>query len=156
MALPTIEFARFSSQVFHLFDEQWLLLTSGDFAAGQFNPMTISWGSLGFMERFDTFTVTAFPERHRRALNVLGSKSGRDGDKLAGVGLTPVAAARVAAPTFAEAELVLECRKLYRSAFDPRHFLDPAIAANYPQKDYHTVYFGEIVVLRGAAKYAAD
>ena len=176
MSLQTIPFERFTSQVFHLFDEQWLLLTAGDFAQKTFNTMTISWGSLGiiwgrpfvqvvvrptrhahgFMERFDTFTVTAFPERHRRALNVLGSKSGRDGDKLAGVGLTPVAAARVAAPTFAEAELVLECRKLYRSAFDPRHFLDPAIAANYPQKDYHTVYFGEIVVLRGAAKYAAD
>ena len=175
MALQPIEFARFSSRVFHLFDEQWLLLTGGDFAASQFNTMTISWGSLGiiwgrpfvqvvvrptrytheFMERFDTFTVTAFPERFHRALNVLGSRSGRAGNKIAEVGLTPVAATQIAAPAFAEAELVLECRKIYRAAFDPQHFVDPAIDANYPQEDYHTVYFGEIVALRGEAKYAA-
>ena len=174
MALQTIPFERFTSKVFHLFDKQWLLLTGGDFARGKFNAMTISWGSLGiiwgrpfvqvvvrptrytheFMERFDTFTVTAFPERHRRALNLLGSKSGRDGDKIAEAGLTPVASAKVAAPAFAEAELVFECRKLYRSTFDSRQFVDPTIESNYPKKDYHTVYFGEVVVLRGEAKYA--
>jgi flavin reductase (DIM6/NTAB) family NADH-FMN oxidoreductase RutF len=174
MALQTIPFERFTSKVFHLFDKQWLLLAGGDFSQGSFNAMTISWGSLGiiwgrpfvqvvvrptrytreFMERFDTFTVTAFPERCRRALNILGSKSGRDGDKIAEAGLTPVGSTKVAAPAFAEAELVFECRKLYRSAFDPRHFLDPTIESNYPRKDYHTVYFGEVVVIRGEGKYA--
>jgi flavin reductase (DIM6/NTAB) family NADH-FMN oxidoreductase RutF len=174
MALQTIPPERFTSEVFHLFDEQWLLLTAGDFAQGAFNTMTISWGSLGiiwgrpfvqvvvrptrytheFMERFGTFTVAAFPERCRRALNILGTKSGRAGDKIAEAGLTPVASAQVAAPGFAEAELVIECRKMYHSAFDPRHFLDPAIGSNYPKKDYHTVYFGEIVMIRGEAKYA--
>jgi flavin reductase (DIM6/NTAB) family NADH-FMN oxidoreductase RutF len=176
MTLQTIPFDRFASKVFHLFDEQWLVLTAGDFAQGKFNAMTISWGSLGiiwgrpfvqvvvrptrhthgFMERFGTFTVTAYPESCRRALNVLGSKSGRDGDKIAEAGLTPVASTQVAAPAFAEAELVLECRKLYHSPLDPRHFLDPAIESNYPKKDYHTVYFGEIVAIRGVAKYAGS
>ena len=40
-------------------------------------------------------------------------------------GLTPQAAAQVAAPVFAEAELVIECRKLYWQDLDPAHFLDP-------------------------------
>lgn len=176
MALQSIEFTQFSARVFQLFDRQWMLLTGGDFAQGEFNTMTISWGSLGivwgrpfvqvlvrptrhthqFMERFDTFTVTAFPERYRGALNLLGVKSGRDGDKIAQSGLTPVASTKIAAPAFAEAELVLECRKLYRDPLESRAFLDPKIEVNYPQKDYHTVYFGEIVAIRGEAKYRAE
>ena len=175
MALQTIPFERFTSRVFHLFDEQWLLLTGGDFARGKFNAMTISWGSLGiiwgrpfvqvvvrptrytheFMERFDTFTVTAFPERHRRALNLLGSKSGRDGDKIAEAGLTPVASAKVAAPAFAEAELVIECKKMFWADFDPTHFIDPAIDRNYPRKDYHRQYFGEVLAIHGISSYLA-
>jgi flavin reductase (DIM6/NTAB) family NADH-FMN oxidoreductase RutF len=67
-----------------------------------------------------------------------------------------VASTQVAAPAFAEAELVFECRKLYRAAFDPRQFLDPTIESNYPKKDYHTVYFGEVVVIRGESMYAGS
>ncbi len=173
MALQTIPVTRFRTDVFRLFDRQWLVLTAGDFARGQFNAMTISWGSLGymwgkpfvqvvvrptrhthsFMERFDTFTLTAFSEEYRRALNVLGNTSGRDGDKIAAAGLTPVASTAVAAPAFAEAELVLECRKIYRDPLEPRQFLDPGIEEDYPEKDYHTVYFGEIVAIRGEAQF---
>lgn len=175
MPIQPIEFAQFSSRVFQLFEQQWLLLTGGDFARGKFNTMTISWGSLGvlwgrpfvqvlvrpsrytreFLEQFDTFTVSAFPAQYHGALNLLGTKSGRAGDKIAESGLTPVAAAAVAAPTFAEAELVLECRKVYRDRFDPQGFLEPKIESFYPQQDYHTVYFGEIVAIRGDAKYRA-
>lgn len=173
MALQAIELSRFHPKIFHLFDEQWLLLTSGDLAQGKFNTMTIAWGSLGviwgrpfvqvvvrptrytheFMERFDTFTVTALPEAHRDALNLLGKKSGRHGNKIAEAKLTPVRSTHVAAPSFAQAELVLECRKIYKDAFESRHFLDPGIESNYPKKDYHTAYFGEIVAVRGEPKF---
>jgi len=165
---------RFGADVFHLFDRQWLLLASGDLAAGAFNAMTISWGSLGiiwgkpfvqvavrptrhtygFMERYPTFTVSAFPEAFRPALDLLGSRSGRDGDKLADSGLSAVASTRVAAPSFAQAELVLECRTLYSDPLDPRRFLDRSIATHYPEHDHHTVYFGEIVALRGEPRFA--
>ena len=150
--------------------EQWFLLTAGDFARGEFNTMTVAWGSLGtlwnrpfaqvvvrptrhtfgFMERHDSFTLCGFPESCRGALDLLGTRSGRDGDKIAAAGLTPVASARVAAPSFAEADLVIECRKIYWADLDPSHFLDPAIEANYPARDYHRVYFGEIVAVEGA------
>ncbi len=176
MALQPIPFPKFRADVFHLFDRQWMVLTAGDLARREFNPMTISWGSLGwiwgrpfvqvvvrphrhthgFMDRFDTFTVSAFSEMHRKALNLLGEMSGRDGDKAAAAGLTPVASEKVAAPTFAEAELVLECRKIYRAPFDPAHFLDPSILKEYPERDYHTVYFGEVVLIRGEGKFSAD
>jgi hypothetical protein len=67
--------------------------------------------------------------------------------------LTPQASARVGAPGFAEAELVLECRKIYSDDFDPARFLDPTIDRNYPGKDYHRIYYGEIVSAAGTAKY---
>ena len=45
-----------------------------------------------FMAKYDTFTVSFFPESYRKALGYLGSHSGRDEDKVANSGLTLVAA----------------------------------------------------------------
>jgi|YNPNPStandDraft_1061719.scaffolds.fasta_scaffold00270_10 flavin reductase (DIM6/NTAB) family NADH-FMN oxidoreductase RutF len=157
----------------HLWARQWLLLAAGDFAAGHFNAMTVGWGMLGtlwgkpvaqvfvrptrytyeFMERYDSFTLCVFSEHYRQALNLLGSRSGRDGNKIAQSGLTPIAATLVAAPAFAEAELIIECRKIYWQDLDPAHFLDPGIASNYPIRDYHRCYIGEIVAISGTPAY---
>jgi flavin reductase (DIM6/NTAB) family NADH-FMN oxidoreductase RutF len=151
----------------------WLLLTAGDFAAKKYNAMTVGWGSMGvmwgkpfvqvvvrptrhthgFMQRCDTFTVCAFPAACRPALNILGTKSGRDGDKIAESGLTPVASRSVAAPSFKEAELVIECRKIYAAQFNPAHFIADFIAGNYTN-DYHWSYYGELVAVSGVEKYA--
>ncbi|MBW2059532.1 MAG: flavin reductase [Deltaproteobacteria bacterium] len=157
----------------YLWDHQWALLTSGDFAKGEFNSMTVGWGSLGtmwgkpfaqvvvrpirytyrFMEQYDTFTLCTFGEDYRKALELLGTKSGRDGDKIAESGLTPIASTRVAAPGFRQAELIVECRKIYWDDMEPGHFLDPHIEENYPQKDYHRIYFGEILAISGERAY---
>lgn len=148
---------------------QGLLLTSGDLAAGKFNCMTIGWGSIGvmwnrpfiqvvvrptrytdeFMQAYADFTVCAFPETYSKALQLLGTKSGRDGDKIAQAGLTPCAGTVAAAPAFAEANLVLECRKMYADVIRPESFIDPAIDRNYSLKDYHRVYFGEVLAISG-------
>jgi flavin reductase (DIM6/NTAB) family NADH-FMN oxidoreductase RutF len=175
MKRSAIPFGDLQVRSHHLWAEQWMLLTSGDLAAGKFNTMAVGWGSLGtmwnrpfaqvvvrptrytyeFMEQFDSFTLCAFPEKFRKAVQLLGSKSGRDGDKIAASGLTPAAAAAVAAPAFAEAELVIECRKLYWDDLAPRHFVDGAIGKNYPKKDYHRIYFGEIVAVSGVESWKA-
>ncbi len=31
----------------------------------------------------------------------------------------------------------------------PDHFTDPAIDQHYPKKDYHRIYFGEILAIFG-------
>ena len=36
---------------------------------------------------------------------------------------------------------------------DPRGFVHPSVAANYPTKDYHRIYFGEIVAITGTSAY---
>ncbi len=159
---------------FHRWDKGWFALTAGDFSARKFNAMTVSWGSMGIMwnrpfvqivvrptrfthrftEDYDNFTLSALPEKYRGALNILGSKSGRDGDKISLAGLTPVASQFVSSPAFAEAELVFECRKIYSDDIDPSRFRDPSIDRNYSEKDYHRIYFGQILRIYGEEKYA--
>ena len=84
---------------------------------------------------------------------MLGAKSGRDIDKIAAAGLTHIPATCAAAPAYSEASLVIECRKVYWQDLDPAHFLDPAINRNYPRKDYHRAYFGEIIAVQGTQAY---
>ena len=173
MILPTIPIDELSVHPHRLWNDQWLLLTAGDLDAGDFNLMTVAWGSLGtmwnrpfaqvvvrptrhtyaFCERHDSFTLCAFPEEQRPALSLVGTRSGRDIDKVAQSGLTPIASELVAAPGYAEAELILECRKIYWQDMEPAHFLDPELENRYPQRDYHRIYFGEIVAARGSAAY---
>ena len=90
----------FTTDILSVFDKKWALLTAGDEAG--FNTMTISWGGLGtlwnkpvatvyvrtsrythdFMDTNDYFTVSFYPEECRPILGVLGSKSGREMDKM--------------------------------------------------------------------------
>jgi len=138
-----------------------MLITAGDDKG--FNTMTASWGGLGvlwnksvaftfirkqrytyeFTEDNDLFTLCFFDEDYRNALSICGSKSGRDIDKVKETGLTPV---HIDGTTyFDEARLVLVCKKQYFQDIDPKNFLNADIEKNYPAKDYHRMYIGEIV-----------
>ena len=152
--------------VFSLIGDQWMLLTAG--TGEKCNTMTASWGGLGvlwgkpvatvyirpqrytleFVEREEKFTLAFFGEAYRKALALCGSKSGRDIDKVKECGFTVETAD--GAPYFAEADLVLVCKKAYWQDMDPTHFLDGEIDGKwYPQKDYHRIFIGEILeVLR--------
>ncbi len=164
---------KFVLQAMKAWGNDWFLLTSGDFKNGKFNTMTVAWGSFGvmwqkpiamvvvrpsrhtygFIEKYDSFTLTAFGPSHRNALSFCGVKSGRDTDKIKGTGLTPIPSLKIGSPGFDEAELIVECRKIYFDDFKPGNFLDPAIEGNYSGKDYHRMYFGEIVSISGDKKY---
>ena len=171
----TIPFEKLIVKTHALWDEQNLVLASGDFKAGHFNFMTVGWGSLGtmwslpfaqvvvrptrytyeFMEKYETFTLCAFAAENHKKLQIIGSTSGRRTDKVKASGITPCPARIVAAPVFQEAELQIECRKIYWSDMEPSHFLKDDIAKNYNGHDYHRIYFGEIVAITGAEKYLA-
>jgi flavin reductase (DIM6/NTAB) family NADH-FMN oxidoreductase RutF len=97
-----------------------------------------------FVDREELFTLSVFPEEYRKALGYLGSHSGRDGDKVAAAGLTPVFEGEFT--TFAEAKLTLVCRKLYRGTIQPEGFEEKSIIADhYPNSDFHIFYIGQIV-----------
>jgi hypothetical protein len=40
--------------------------------------------------------------------------------------------------------MVIVFKKIYRGDIDPDRFIDPSIDENYPDKDYHSMYIGEI------------
>jgi flavin reductase (DIM6/NTAB) family NADH-FMN oxidoreductase RutF len=169
MSLKQIQIQDLDLNILHQFDKRWFLLTCGDFETGKFNTMTISWGSLGtvwdkpfaqvfvrptrytfeFMNTYDSFTLCGFEKSHKSAIDLIGSKSGREGNKIADAGLTPSKAASVKSPIFKEAELVLECRKMYWQDLDPTQFLFPELQRKYPKKDYHRVFFGEVLEVFG-------
>ena len=173
MSLEPIAFDDLNVKPFHLWWDQWMLLTAGDYARGVYNTMTVAMGSLGaiwerpfamivvrpsrytydLIDSFDTYTLTAFPEKYRPALEMLGTESGRDQDKFMRAGLTPVACEKVAAPAIAEAELVIACRKMYWADVNPKNFIDPALDKKFPLKDYDRVYYGEVMGVWGEPKY---
>ena len=164
--LSIIDFYDFEVRINELWKNKWFLLTSGDFKSS-FNTMTVAWGSFGimwnkpfvqvvvrptrytyeFMEEYDDFTLCSFPEKYKSDLKMLGTKSGRDTNKIEISRLTPVESKKINSPSFSEADLILECKKIYFQDMNPKNFLDPSIENNYPRKDYHRIYFGEILLI---------
>ncbi len=150
------------SEAYDAFRHQWALVSAGNLS--HFNTMTIGWGTVGclwnrpvasvyirpcrytyeFMESSEFFTISFFPEEYRDALKTLGSKSGRDCDKVALAGLTPVAAGD--SVTFAQAQYTLVCKKLYHQDLDPKQLPEDILHQFYePGETPHRVYYGEIV-----------
>ena len=158
-----IELSTLSFNPFLKIRDQWALLAAGQ--EGNFNMMTVSWGSFGqlwskevttvyvrqsrytmqFMDKNSHYALIFLKDGHKDALGVLGSKSGRDIDKMAGAGLTPVFTPE-GVPTFEEAELTLVCRKLYKDDMPKENFLDPAVYDKcYADGNIHSMFVGEIV-----------
>lgn len=145
----------------NLFHERWALLTAGDME--RCNAMTISWGGLGtlwnkpvvsvyikpirytheFMEESDVFTVSFFGMEQRPALTLLGTLSGRDGDKIAQSGLTKQPAGEGVG--YNEAEVTLVCRKIYRQDLDKNAMPADVVAKYYTEEAEHTLYVGEVI-----------
>lgn len=152
--------------IFQMFNDRWALVTAGSIE--NYNAMTIAWGSMGtiwgpphqgrpiltvyvsparythrFLEENTYFTVCFFPEEYRKDLGILGSRSGRDGDKVALTKLTPVPVEN--SVVFEQAELSFVCKKLYAHQFEKDQV--PPEVANwiYNHVPPHTMFIGEIV-----------
>lgn len=146
-----------------LFADDWCALAAGN--SQEMNLMTIAWGGIGqlwskpvatvyvsssrytyqFMEDNEYFTITHFPEEMRSELQYLGTVSGRDEDKVKGAGLTPLFT-ESGSPYFAEADLVIECKKIYSEQFQPD--LLPVDQLKWYQESgtgIHVAYYGEIL-----------
>lgn len=151
--------------VIDLIGKEWLLVSAGD--KESYNTMTASWGSLGFFFNMNVATIVIRPERytyefieskshftltilqpgHREAQTLLGKNSGRDGDKIAKSGLTTIFTSN-GNPTFAEARIVLECRKIYGQDMSKESFVDQQIYEKWYDQAHgnlHKIYMGEIV-----------
>lgn len=151
---------------FESIGKEWMLVTSG--TAGRFNMMTASWGCVGWLWNKPVAIIFIRPERFthefvekeekltlsflgkgadmRSVYNICGSQSGRDIDKVAETGLTPLAT-DCGCVTFEQSRLTLECAKLYKDRINPEHFIDSSINKWYGdgKGGFHDVYVLEIL-----------
>jgi flavin reductase (DIM6/NTAB) family NADH-FMN oxidoreductase RutF len=138
---------------------EWMLISAGD--KHGHNMMTASWGFMGEMWGQDTAIAMIRPQRYtmefvdkndyyalsfygnnKEIHKICGSMSGRDVDKTALTGLTPVFADNTV--YFSEANLVIICKKQYVQDMDETCFIDKEPLKWYANKDYHKMIFGKI------------
>lgn len=135
------------------------------------NSMTISWGALGiewgkpifttfvrqsrftkeFIDATGEFTVNLpVGDFDKKITAVCGSKSGRDMDKAAELGLTLEDPSVISTPGIRELPLTLECKVRFAQDQDLANLDTEDVEKWYPveasgERDYHTMYCGEVV-----------
>ena len=162
MAFKEVKIEELSFNPFTKISKEWMLITAGD--EEKHNTMTASWGGVGimwgmnvatayirpqrytfeFIENNGYYTMSFFDEKYRDALKLCGSKSGRDIDKVAETGLTP-AFTEDGIPYFAEAKLVLVCKKMYAQFLNAESIVDNDAVDKWYDNDFHKMYISEIV-----------
>ena len=130
------------------------------------NTMTIGWGTIGYIWGKPVFMVVVRPQRHTYGLiesakeftvsiptredlsgqlRFAGTESGRDGNKFSGHGLTAVPGKVVNAPIVKECGLHFEMKTLLAQKMTEDQMDALTLSRCYPERDLHTMYFGEIV-----------
>ena len=158
----------YTGEVLQALPKGILLTTACD---GKVNTMTIGWAHIGIewgkpifiayvresrytkemLEKNGEFTVNIpLSGCDSKILGFCGSKSGRDLDKIAELGLTLVESSNVSVPGIKELPLTLECKVIYKQEQDLSAIPQQIIERFYPddasgKKDGHTAYFGQIV-----------
>jgi flavin reductase (DIM6/NTAB) family NADH-FMN oxidoreductase RutF len=165
MGFRQISPAELNENPFTLIGNEWDLITSGTLA--DYNTMTASWGHLGiiwgepsvqcvvrtsrytfnYLEKNDTFTLSFFDKQYKPALQFCGTRSGRDCDKAAETGLTPMEID--GSVSFKEARLILVCRKVYAGLYKEENFCDKeALEKWYSNGNaMHKEYIGAITAV---------
>ena len=161
MSFKSISVDTLDLNPFKSISKDWLLVTSG--GKDSVNTMTVSWGGLGFlwnkniaftfirpqrytfkfMKKNDYYTLSFLGCEDRDILKYCGKFSGRDVDKIKETGLVPIFEKEYT--YFNQSKLVFVCKKIYTDNINPQNFLIEEIEKNYPQKDYHKMFIGEII-----------
>ncbi len=160
MSFKEISAKEIPDNLIKMISEEWALLGAGD--ENKFNMMTVSWGFAGeiwgddymialirpqrytmeFAENNDTFSLCFFGN-DKSMHAICGHKSGRDIDKAAATGLTPLFSDGTV--YFEQARLVIICRKKYVQSIEKDNFTDKNIVSeNYGKNDFHRMFFGKI------------
>lgn len=154
----------FDRSPFKLIGKDWMLITAEK--DGKINTMTASWGGFGvmwgknvvyivlrpqrytkeFVDHSETFSISFLNNSFRTTLSYLGTKSGRDEDKIKKSELSVLHTDNI--PYFEEADIAILCKKLYAQEYKPECFIDQELNEKwYPDVDHHTLYIAEIAKL---------
>lgn len=162
--MKRIEIKDLTENFFETISKEWMLITAG--TPEHFNPMTASWGGIGFLwnkpvafvfirperytyefaEKNEYLTLSFLGDENRQIHNICGSKSGRDTDKVQETGLKPLPTPE-GNITFEQSRLTLECRKLYSRMLEPESFIDKQPLEKWYSENngMHKMYIVEIV-----------
>ena len=162
MKFEKIDVTKENINPFQRIGQDWMLISAKK--ENKVNTMTASWGTMGvfwgknvvtvgirpqrftkeFVDAGDFFTLTFFDGERKEEMGYLGKVSGRDEDKIAKVGFTPVFTGE--STYFEEADMVFICRKLYQAPIKEEGFVSQkTVDECYPKRDFHEMYIGEIV-----------
>ena len=143
---------------------QGILMTTK--AGDKVNTMTIGWGTIGIQwgkpvfiafVRDSRYTMEMLNEHGEFTVNIpmgpvdkkilgyCGTKSFRDTDKIADMGLTLEEPEVISVPGIKELPLTLECKVIYRQRQENDKIPADLYNRYYPSEDYHTAFYGEIV-----------
>ncbi|MEO0237472.1 MAG: flavin reductase [candidate division WOR-3 bacterium] len=151
----------FKNNIFKLWDDEWVLITAGN--KEKFNCMTASWGGFGilwnkpvafifirptrytyqFVEKNNYFTLSSFYKKDKKVLSFCGKYSGREHDKIKETGLKPIFL-KENIIFYEQMKIGIVCEKLYFNDLKEKNFLNKSLLDNYPKKDFHRLYVGEI------------
>ena len=144
-------------------DKEWALVTVGD--KNKYNTMTVSWGGLGtlwhkpvvtiyirlnrytheLLQDQDIFTLSFYDDEYKKDLGVLGTKSGRNEDKISETKLTVDFLEK--GISFKEAKLTIICKKIYSQKLDVNNILNnqEEITKFYEKDPIHEMFIGEVI-----------
>ena len=98
------------------------------------------------LEKNGEFTINVpMGQVDKNILGYCGTKSGRDTDKIADMGLTLEPGEKVSVPGIKELPLTLECKVIYKQKQENEKIPAALFDRYYPAGDFHTAFYGEIV-----------
>lgn len=164
----------YSKEIIDALAKGVLITTKAD---DRVNSMVVSWGAIGIEWGKPIFTIYIRESRFtkelldkngeftvniptgtfdkKKIMNICGSQSGHDIDKIKEANLTLVESEKISVPGIKELPLTLECKVIYKQKQDKKAIGKEQTDKYYPyaipatfhgsNRDYHTAYYGEIV-----------
>ena len=99
----------------------------------------------GIIEKQMNLLLTIPYKKMSKELAFLGSKSGKDINKLSELNLSTVDSEKINTPVLEIEGMHFECKVVYKTTMSTENLNEIINKDKYPLEDYHTLYFGEIV-----------
>lgn len=162
--MKKIDPIKYSDEIVKALGSGGMFLTSK--LGSEINTMTMGWGSMSYywvrpvfiapvrttrhshhmIKESGVFTVSVpYEGKHKGELGICGTKSGRDVDKFKACGLSALDGKKVDCPVIADTYIQLECKVVAETLLDDNAMNSEIVDKHYGSKNFHTLFFGEIV-----------
>lgn len=163
MKYKSVEYNEYSRELFDQLSKGVFMTTK---VKDKVNTMTIAWGGINIvwnktvfvayvretrdtyqmLEHTDEFTISV-PSFNtlKKELAYCGTKSGRDCDKIKDCALNIGNSRKISTPILSDCFLHYECKVIYRQKEDPKNIPVEVLEKQYPNNDFHVIFYGEIV-----------